>query len=550
MKDQTAVAQFPGSWTAKWSLSSRDKKRLKQILAILLAIIGLLWLLYQLGQYTVPMGDGLPNRTHIDGDRKKSVHGDFGLPHRPPVGGLTGEKRVGGLAPPLTGAGLPAPAGDRVGGGQIIPAPISNGDSPSSFPGAAGNDAQQQDATGSNGTNPLFFGFGNSSMPLITNGGGTGSAGSTGDANSNGNGGGTSGGAGGSGGSGNGASNANSGGNSGGNSGTGSPGNGASNANSGSSGGNGGSGNGANNANSGGDSSGDGGGTGPSDNLVTDPTTGGGGSGDGPGNGPGDGSNLITNPNGSTPFGNGGDPGNGNQGSDGGSNGTPMTDSTGGPDDSGTNILAPTVEVPEPQSIALFAAGFLALLVTLRRQRKMSRNRPRASEKESASVFPDQGGCPAMHRMRLPAIIGAVSLTFVADPASAETATVYGTTASIFSPNSGAFLPANTKLICFSMNEANCWDGKKWQHLYPPGRRHYAVATTDRVACSVIVAPSNDCWTGSIWYRLPRGQIFGVIGGFFSDTPGAFITAPLRAPQVIYNAASLQSPLGEFASKR
>lgn len=110
----------------------------------------------------------------------------------------------------------------------------------------------------------------------------------------------------------------------------------------------------------------------------------------------------------------------------------------------------------------------------------------------------------------------------------AQTATVYGTTASIFSATPGAFLPANTDLACFSMNKENCWDGRKWHRLFPAGPRHYTAATSDRVACTVVVAPQNDCWTGSIWYRLPKGQVFGVVAGFFSKTPGAFVTAPLR----------------------
>ena len=99
--------------------------------------------------------------------------------------------------------------------------------------------------------------------------------------------------------------------------------------------------------------------------------------------------------------------------------------------------------------------------------------------------------------------------------ASAETATVYGTTDSIFSFTPGAFRPANTQLACFSLNDGKCWDGHQWHRLYPPGPRRYAAVTTERVACSVIVAPNNDCWTGSVWYRLPRGQIFGVVAGFF-----------------------------------
>jgi hypothetical protein len=144
----------------------------------------------------------------------------------------------------------------------------------------------------------------------------------------------------------------------------------------------------------------------------------------------------------------------------------------------------------------------------------------------------------------------AAPLTLFANRALSETATVYGTTASFLSANPGAFLPANTDLVCFSMNEGNCWDGKKWHHLYPSGRRHYAVASTDRIACSVIVAPSNDCWTGSAWYRLPKGQIFGAIGGFLSKTPGAFVTAPKDVRPGTFISAPLQSTLGQYASRR
>ncbi len=147
-------------------------------------------------------------------------------------------------------------------------------------------------------------------------------------------------------------------------------------------------------------------------------------------------------------------------------------------------------------------------------------------------------------------LAAAASLAFIAIPARSETATVYGTTASILTKHPGAFLPANTDLVCFSMNESKCWDGKKWHQLYPSGRRHYAVATADKVACRVIVAPGNDCWTGTAWYRLPRGQILGVIGGFFSMAPGAFITAPMQSRPRTSISAPLQSPLGQYASTR
>ncbi len=155
-----------------------------------------------------------------------------------------------------------------------------------------------------------------------------------------------------------------------------------------------------------------------------------------------------------------------------------------------------------------------------------------------------------MRHGRLATILAGALAGCIVQPALAETATVYGTTAGVFSPNSGAFLPANTNLACYSMNQSNCWDGKIWHKLYPTGRRKYAAATAERVACRVIVALSNDCWTGTVWYRLPKGQLFGMIGGFFSIMPGAFITAPLQSQPITYTSAPLQSPFGEFAAKR
>jgi hypothetical protein len=158
-------------------------------------------------------------------------------------------------------------------------------------------------------------------------------------------------------------------------------------------------------------------------------------------------------------------------------------------------------------------------------------------------------GSPTSRRLRRVFVAGlAVAASLFASPAFSETTTVYGTTASIFSAHPGAFLPANTDLVCFSMNDLNCWDGGKWIRLYPSGRRHYVVATTDRIACSVIVAPRNDCWTGSAWYRLPKGQVFGTLGGFFSRTPGAFITTPMQMRPGTY--ISSRSPLREFVIKR
>jgi hypothetical protein len=156
----------------------------------------------------------------------------------------------------------------------------------------------------------------------------------------------------------------------------------------------------------------------------------------------------------------------------------------------------------------------------------------------------------SVRHVSIAGLAGMVSLALLVVPASSETASVYGMTASILSANPGAFLPANSSLVCFSLKESNCWDGKKWHQLYPSGRREYAIATTDQVACSVVVAPRNDCWTGSAWYRLPKGQLFGVIGGMFSNAPGAFITAPLQSRPGTYVSAPRQSPLGAFASER
>ena len=671
MSRQAAVTQFPIPSAPKWSLSKRDKKRLKQILALCAAIIALLWILYQLAQYTITMGAEQQHATRGDGNRRKTAQVHSILQEKTPVGGISERKRIVGIAsPPSRGTRRPAPAADGTGGEEPGPAPLSNRDNQSNFLAATGPDAPQRAATGPNANDLPFFGYGNFPMPWITNGGGVGSVGNDsgansgnsnansgstggpgnsanggiGSGNSGGIGGANAGGTGGSGGRGNSANGGNGSGNSGvtgganagSSGGSGGPGNGANGgngggnsggtggANPGSNGGSGGPSNSANGGNGGGNSGGNGGnnagsqggsggpgntadgnsgsgnsggnggansgshggsgspgnsgdggsnsggngdanagsnggsggpGNGPNDGNGGANSGGNGddGVGGNPGNNPGDGQGIFPNLDSSSPFGTGG-----SDGGNGGSSGTPLTDSTTDSGDDGTNILAPTVAVPEPASIALFAAGLLVLLTTLRRQRATSHSRPQTSCKESVRVDPHEGcglgarkvAGSAIRRICLAAIMGAALLAIIAGPTLAETATVYGRTASIFSVNSGSFLPANTDLVCFSMNEANCWDGRIWHHLYPSGRRHYAVATTDRVACSVIVAPSNDCWTGSVWYRLPRGQVFGVIGGFFSDTPGAFITAPLRSPPVIYNAISLQSPLGEFASKR
>jgi hypothetical protein len=217
----------------------------------------------------------------------------------------------------------------------------------------------------------------------------------------------------------------------------------------------------------------------------------------------------------------------------------------------------PIVEVPEPSTFVLFVVGLLALLAISYGRRHGAIGLRTAQQETGGGRLFGCHGLSARARAHLPLrrnlvamLAGVASLSFFANPAFAEKATVYGTTASIFSKIPGVFLPANTDLACFSMNDANCWDGKKWHRLFPSGRRHYAIPAADRVACSVIVAPSNDCWTGSAWYRLPKGQVFGVIGGFFSNTPGAFITEPLQLPPGAIIKAPLQSPTGEMASVR
>jgi hypothetical protein len=428
MTDQTADMHLPAATAGEWSLSSTDKKRLKRILVLAAAILLLLWLLFQLGQYTLALGTQPRSQIHIDGDWKRTVHP--GAIYAPPFSGdgIDKKKEIPGQ-PPATlpiGSGLTGVpnAGQS---DELLPAEPLGSSDPNSFttPGIEG-----QESAGAG--EPSSVGFG----PIVPPG--IGGGGSFPD-----------------------------------NGGSGSP----------------------SDKGKGGDGNGNDDGTGP----VDDPPV----------------THKFEVP---SPY--SGDPPDSN-----GDNPPDIT--TVGPiqypEDAGTGDTPPVVQIPEPDSIFLFGAGLAALLGAL---------------------------CMKRRCRFLTAVAGMIAPAIIAGPASAETATVYGTTATVFSKNYGAFQPANTDLVCFSMNDANCWDGKKWHHLYPDGRRLYAVATNDRVACSVIVAPSNDCWTGSHWYRLPRGQVFGVIGGFFSNTPGAFITEPLRWTPKPHPSAPFQSPLGEFASKR
>ena len=107
---------------------------------------------------------------------------------------------------------------------------------------------------------------------------------------------------------------------------------------------------------------------------------------------------------------------------------------------------------------------------------------------------------------------------------------VFGVQAGIASSTPGAFLPAGTKLACYSIQEGRCWDGKRWHSLYPGGERHYQHSSI-AVECLIIVSPESDCWTGSAWFKLPQGQVFGVQEGIAMSKPGAFKTMPLDPPR-------------------
>lgn len=69
-------AHSRGPFAAQWSLTNRDKKRLKRILVLWAAIILLLSLLYQLAQYTAAIG--AERNDSADGDWKRTVHVDPG----------------------------------------------------------------------------------------------------------------------------------------------------------------------------------------------------------------------------------------------------------------------------------------------------------------------------------------------------------------------------------------------------------------------------------------------------------------------------------------
>ena len=90
----------------------------------------------------------------------------------------------------------------------------------------------------------------------------------------------------------------------------------------------------------------------------------------------------------------------------------------------------------------------------------------------------------------------------------------------------GAFKPAGTQLLCTSLQDGRCYDGKVWHDLFPPGPKKYATDAPEKVTCMAIV--DGDCWTvDRKWCRLPRGQLMGVTLSPMSPSAGAFVTAPL-----------------------
>src|SRR6185295_9997150 len=109
----------------------------------------------------------------------------------------------------------------------------------------------------------------------------------------------------------------------------------------------------------------------------------------------------------------------------------PAVDSTSGAGGGDATVLAPTIQVPEPDSIALFAVGLLALLTILRVRRSHRHDRLQVSRKRSVGIYPyasigsgvRRAAGLHMRRNCLAAFMGIALLAFIADTASAETAT-------------------------------------------------------------------------------------------------------------------------------
>jgi uncharacterized membrane protein YgcG len=296
MANQAADAHLPATLAAEWSLSSRDKKRLKQILALSAAIVTLLWLLYQLAQYTVAIGEEQQIKVHIDGDWKKTIHVDPGRYQTSSAGGVGEGKGVSSKSwTPSVGAPGTAEAPEGGRSNEISPSTLFNASGQNIVPSTGGTDTQQVNPGFDTGSSP-FLSYGNPPISWITGGGGAGGSSQGGS---------------GSGGNGNGSGN------------------------------------------------------------------GGGGN---PGDGPGGDPVVFPNFDSPLPIGNSGDP-------SGDPPGAPLADSTPGPGGGASN-LNPTVQVPEPASIALYAVGLLTLLTALQGQRR-SHNRLQAARTGSAGIDPD-----------------------------------------------------------------------------------------------------------------------------------------------------------------
>ena len=95
--------------------------------------------------------------------------------------------------------------------------------------------------------------------------------------------------------------------------------------------------------------------------------------------------------------------------------------------------------------------------------------------------------------------------------AHAEQATIYGGTAGALTINPGAFLPAKTRLVCYTISGNACWDGKAWHAIYPLGPRHYSKPNNPTVACVAIMNISHDCWDGAIGIACPLVAYSGLL---------------------------------------
>jgi hypothetical protein len=86
-----------------------------------------------------------------------------------------------------------------------------------------------------------------------------------------------------------------------------------------------------------------------------------------------------------------------------------------------------------------------------------------------------------------------IALTVLTPAAPVQADQIFGARMDPGSSMPGAFRPAGTWIGCYSINGNQCWDGKRWQELYPAGPRHYALARTPQVAYRVITEPDRAC---------------------------------------------------------